>query len=147
MTRESKGPQMTPFTEPTGNVVGAGDFRTDGIRAVLNTTRCRACGTAWFPARTQCAACASGDMTPEPSADTGTVYASTVVRIGPARFSAPYVLTYTDIGDIRVLAHYAGDSAPAPGTPVQLRLTVIGSDDNGPVMSYGVAPTTQGANL
>jgi uncharacterized OB-fold protein len=130
----------TGYLPPTGNVVAAGDFLTDGTRAVLRITRCRDCGSAWFPARTQCSTCASRNVVAELTPDTGTVYASTVVQIAPPGFQAPYVLSYTDIGDVRALTHASTDAALPPGTAVQVRLTTIGADYNGPVLSYGVAP-------
>lgn len=133
-------PHRPDYQPPTGNIVRAGDFLTDGTRAVLRITRCRECGSAWFPARTQCSTCASRDVASELTPDTGTVYASTVVRIAPPGFQAPYVLSYTDIGDVRALMHASADAALLPGTEVQVRLTTIGAGDGGPVLSYGVAP-------
>ena len=38
------------FAPPTGGAVGAENFLTDGIRAVLRVTRCHNCAGMWFPA-------------------------------------------------------------------------------------------------
>jgi uncharacterized OB-fold protein len=131
------------FSPPTGRVVGADLFRTDGARAGLRVTRCRDCASAWFPALAQCASCASLDVADELSSSTGTTYASTVVQIGPARFEPPYVVAYVDVDDVRVLAHVRGDTALPPGTPVELRVGQIGADENGPLWSYTVVPTSE----
>jgi uncharacterized protein len=145
MTHERKGTTMpNSFAPPTGRVVGADNFLTDGTHAVLRVTRCRHCGSAWFPARTQCSTCASRDVTEELTSSTGTAYASTVVQIAPPRFHAPYVLAYVDIDGVRVLAHAETSTALEPGTPVQLRLAPIGADEDGQLLSYTVAPTTEG---
>jgi len=133
------------FAPPTGRVVGAQNFLTDGAHAALRVTRCRNCGSAWFPARTQCSTCASHDVVEDLTSSSGTAYASTVVRVGPPRFDAPYVLAYVDVDGVRVLTHVQSDTAVAPGTPVELRLATIGADEDGPLQSYVAAPTSEGA--
>jgi uncharacterized protein len=133
------------FVPPTGRVVGAENFLTDGTNAVLRVTRCRNCGSGWFPARSQCSTCASREVTEDVTSSSGTAYASTVVRIGPPRFQAPYVLAYVDVDGVRVLTHVDSDDVLAPGTLVELRLATIGADEEGPLQSYAVAPTLEGA--
>jgi len=133
------------FALPTGRFVGAENFLTDGTRAALRIARCRNCGSAWFPARSQCSVCASRDVVEDLTSSSGTAYASTVVRVGPPRFDAPYVLAYVDVGGVRVLTHVQSDTALAPGTPVELRLATIGHDEDGQLQSYVAAPTSEGA--
>lgn len=132
------------FVPPAGRAVGAQNFLTDGTRAVLRVTRCRDCGAAWFPARAQCSTCASRDLTDELTSTSGIAYASSVVRIGPPGFAAPYVLAYVDVDGVRVLAHAESAEALPPGTPVELRVATIGADEDGPVLSYAVAPISEG---
>ena len=132
------------FAPPTGGAVGAENFLTDGIRAVLRVTRCHNCAGMWFPPRDQCSTCASRDVTGELTSSSGIAYASSVVRIGPPRFQAPYVLAYVDIDGVRVLAHVDSSEALPPGTPVELRPATIGADEDGPVLSYAVAPIMKG---
>lgn len=134
------------FGPPTGRVTGADHFLTDGTRAVLRVTRCRQCGSSWFPARAQCCTCASLDVAEELTTTEGTAYASTVVQIGPRQFRPPYVLSYVDVDGVRLLAHTTTTSALAPGTPVALRLAEIGADQDGPMYSYAVSPTTEEVN-
>jgi uncharacterized protein len=147
MTQEGHEMPTIPdsYAPPTGRIVGAENFLTDGTHAVLRITRCRECGSAWFPARTQCSTCASRNLTEELTPSTGTAYASTVVQIGPPRFQAPYVLAYVDVDGVRVLAHAQTSAALEPGTPVELRLAAIGADEDGPLLSYTVVPTEKGA--
>ena len=114
------------FAPPAERAIGAENFLTDGTLAVLRITRCRDCGSAWFPARAQCSTCASRDMSEELTSTSGIAYASSVVRIGPPGFEAPYVLAYVDLDGVRLLAHAESAEALTPGTPVELRLATIG---------------------
>lgn len=140
-----KGNAMTnSFAPPTGEVVGAENFLTDGTRVVLRVTKCRNCGSAWFPARTQCSTCASRDVTQGQTSTSGIAYASSVVRIAPSGFDAPYALAYVDIDGVRVLTHVESTEALPPGTPVELRLAIIGTGEDGPLRSYAAAPSTEG---
>lgn len=129
------------FAPPTGRVIGAEHYLTDGHRAVLRVTHCRDCGRRWFPARAQCSHCASWRVDDAVTSSTGTAYACTVVRIGPSRFGPPYALAYVDIDGVRLLAHLVATDALAPGTPVELRQAPIAADDQGPLLSYAVAAT------
>ncbi|WP_435070352.1 Zn-ribbon domain-containing OB-fold protein [Amycolatopsis thermoflava] len=119
----------------TEHIVGGAWIRRDGDRVTLTITRCRACDARWFPPSDVCSHCASHDVRDEPTGESGVVYASTVVRAGPATYRPPYVLSYVDIDGVRVLAHATGE-ALAPGTPVRLGLGEIGRTDAGPLMSY-----------
>ena len=120
----------------TGTVVTEGNFVTEGPRVRLRVTRCLDCRESWFPALAQCAACGSLRTSPEVTGTTGTVYASTVVRIGPGRFEAPYVLAYLDVDGVRVLARVVASEALVAGTDVELRLGRIGATENGALTSY-----------
>ncbi|WP_158169359.1 Zn-ribbon domain-containing OB-fold protein [Mycolicibacterium smegmatis] len=127
------------FTSPTGRVIGAEHYLTDGYRAVLRVTHCRACDRRWFPARAQCSHCASWEVDDAVTSSSGTAYASTVVRVGPTRFGPPYPLAYVDIDGVRLLAHVAAADALPPGTPVELRHAPIAADEQGALLSYAVA--------
>jgi uncharacterized OB-fold protein len=132
------------FAPPDATAIGAEHFLTDGTRVVLRVTRCTECGQAWFPARAQCSNCASRNVIEELTSSAGTTYACTVVQIGPARFHPPYALAYVDVDGVRLLVHVAGSTAAlVPGTPVDLVLAPIGSDDRGPLLSYAVTASTR----
>jgi uncharacterized protein len=141
-----KGSTMQPdsaFAPPPSSAVGAQHFLTDGTRVMLRITRCRDCQSSWFPARAQCSNCASWNVDEETTSSSGTAYASTVVRVGPHQFHAPYTLAYVDVDGVRVLAHTTADDALVPGTPVDLIFAPIGADDDGPLVSYAVAVSAQ----
>ena len=129
----------------TGRVVGGEWIRREGDRVALAISRCRQCNATWFPPRDMCSTCASLDVEQTVSGHRGVTYASTVVRIGPPGFQAPYVLAYVDIDGARVLAHVDADEALMPGTPVELGIGPIGGDSDGELTSYLAAATTGGA--
>jgi hypothetical protein len=86
----------------------------------LTISVCPRCGSRWFPARELCSTCARDGLVAQRTGDRGVAYASTVVRIAPAGFTAPYVLSYVDVDGVRVLVRTDGDTALVPGTPVTL---------------------------
>ncbi|MEV5384495.1 OB-fold domain-containing protein [Streptomyces sp. NPDC052721] len=132
-----------PSPQPTRTArrVGADWTHQDGERTTLTITVCRTCSARWFPPRDTCSTCASTDVGDVTSDTRGTVYASSVVRIAPRGFQAPYVLTYVDISGVRLLAHSPGrDQALAPGTAVRLTVAPIADSVEGAVMSYAVTP-------
>jgi hypothetical protein len=131
-------------TSDTGHLVGAAWIRRERGRVELTITRCSACDARWFPPRDVCSQCASTDVHVETSLDHGVVYASTVVRAGPAAFRPPYVLSYVDVNGVRVLAHVTTQDLLPPGTPVRLAVGEIGQTGAGPLMSYVVTPVVEG---
>jgi uncharacterized OB-fold protein len=124
-------------------------YVTDDTGTRLVISLCPRCGSRWFPARTICSACAHDQLTEARTGRDGTAYASTVVRIAPASFTAPYVLSYIDIDGVRILAHTEADPddpAPlAPGTPVTLTSGPIRRDGDADVVSYRVRITEESA--
>lgn len=125
------------MTHPDSDRLVGGDWITrDGDDVRLTLTACRACGAQWFPPRDTCSACASDDVATVSSPHEGTVYASTMVRIGPAAFDPPYPLAYVDIGPVRVLTHLRTKDAVPPGTPVRLAVDRIGDG----IRSYVATP-------
>jgi len=102
-------------------------------RTTLTISVCPHCRSRWFPAREFCSRCGRDGLDEQQTGDRGVAYASTVVRIAPAGFTAPYVLSYVDVDGVRILAQTDADDALVPGTPVVL----IG----GPIRdSYCVTP-------
>ncbi|MFI1469227.1 Zn-ribbon domain-containing OB-fold protein [Streptomyces wuyuanensis] len=124
--------------------VGAGWTHQDGSRTTLTVTVCRNCSGRWFPPREVCSTCASSDVENTESDTEGRVYASTVVRIAPPGFEAPYVLAYVDISGVRLLAHSpSSDRALAPDTPVRLTVAPIAPLGEGRLTSYAVVPLNE----
>lgn len=131
-------PQSPPSADRR---VGAEWTHQDAERTTLTVTVCHSCSARWFPPREACSTCASDDVENVESDTRGRVYASTVVRIAPRGFQAPYVLAYVDIGGVRILAHSpTSEDALDPDTPVRLTVARIADGDEGPLMSYAVTP-------
>jgi uncharacterized OB-fold protein len=86
----------------------------------LTISTCPRCGSRWFPAREVCSRCGRDGLDEQQTGGRGVAYASTVVRIAPAGFTAPYVLSYVDVDGVRILAQTDAGDALAPGTPVVL---------------------------
>ncbi|KUN54921.1 hypothetical protein AQJ46_49695 [Streptomyces canus] len=141
---------MRNETAPTGVAtrVVAAEYFTHGDDGVhLRITECRNCSSRWFPPGAICSRCAGTNLTDVNSGTTGVAYASTVVRVGPPGFPAPYVLSYVDIDGVRVLAHTEGDSALTPDTPVALTLGEVGNEDGTPLVSYVARAISDGVGI
>lgn len=111
------------------HTIGSEYFEAHAGGVALRISRCRTCDAKWFPAREQCSTCASRDIETTLSSSSGTAYASTVVRIGPPGFEAPYVLAYVDIDGVRLLAQVASATeALVPDTPVTVTCAPITPD-------------------
>lgn len=121
---------MSAQTRAARRFLGASGVRPDGT-PILTISVCPRCTARWFPPREICSACAHDELEPVDAGRDGIAYASTVVRIGPPGFAAPYVLSYVDVDGVRLLAHtdVAGTEEPealAPGTPVVFTAGPIG---------------------
>ncbi|WP_162486143.1 OB-fold domain-containing protein [Arthrobacter sp. Rue61a] len=121
-------------------VVAGEYFTEEADGAHLRITHCHACESRWFPPVSICSRCAGTDLADVASGTTGVTYASTVVRVGPREFPAPYVLSYVDIDGVRILAHTESGDALVPGTPVELAVGQIGESEGTPLISYVAHP-------
>ena len=78
---------------------------TDFINALkqgkVMTTRCKKCGTSYFPPKMDCPKCLSSDVEWFEIKDNGKLMTYTVVNYGPSGFEddAPYILAIGDFGD------------------------------------------------
>lgn len=113
---------MTTEISSESRIVGASVIHPDGT-PVITISVCPRCACRWFPSRAVCSGCAHDQMDSVEARSDGVAYASSVVRIGPPGFTAPYILSYVDIAGVRVLAHTnpidPEDPQPlAPDTPV-----------------------------
>ncbi len=110
---------------------------------VMVISCCRFCGSRWFPARDVCSACAHDQLDRCEAGANAVAYASSVVRIGPEGFSAPYVLSYVDFDGVRALVHTdprdpANPQPLPPDTPVTFTSGPIGVDRDVQLTSYRV---------
>lgn len=85
-------------------------------------TRCRACGTHFFPRRAICARCLSTETEIVPLSGRGVLYTYTVVHQSTPEFRTPYVLGYVDLPEgVRVLAPLA----EIPADEVRIGMTLL----------------------
>ena len=75
------------------------------------TTRCKKCGTAYFPPKMDCPGCLNSDVEWFEIADTGKLVTYTVVHYGPSGFEdeAPYTLAIADFDGLRVFGRISKD--------------------------------------
>lgn len=106
----------------------------------LAGTRCRRCGTYFFPRRTVCAQCLSEETETVPLSHRGVLYTFTVVYQSTPEFKTPYILGYADLSErVRVLAPLAEIEVDRVqiGMPLQLRVEPVRTDAQGrAVMGY-----------
>ncbi|WP_218021675.1 Zn-ribbon domain-containing OB-fold protein [Nocardia harenae] len=136
----------TESSTPATEVVAGAYFTHDDGGVRLRITECHTCHSRWFPPVSICSHCAGTDVADIESGPTGVAYASTVVRVGPPGFPAPYVLSYVDIDGVRLLAHTAADAALTPDTTVRLELGEIGDRNGTTLLSYVARPLPHDIN-
>jgi len=90
-------------------------------------TRCKKCGTSYFPPRVDCPSCLSSDVEWLEVKEKGKLLTYTVVNYGPTGFEAdaPYTLALGEFDGIQILARLSRD---------------IKQDDIKPGMSLTVSP-------
>jgi len=124
-----------------------GLFEEDAGRARLLGSRCRACGTPYFPATERCRHPDCGDSQIEDAAfgPLGTLWSYSVQNYpppAPARYDLPYVpyaLAVVDLAEgPRVVGRLTGDTTSLRvGAPVELVLAPLcHSDDGGDLITW-----------
>ncbi len=80
------------------------DFLTYLEQGKVMTTRCKKCGTAYFPPKSDCPRCLSSDVEWFEIKGPGKLLTYTVVAYGPAGFEndAPYSLGIADFQGVRL---------------------------------------------
>jgi len=75
------------------------------------TTRCKKCGTAYFPPKMDCPGCLNSDVEWFEIADAGKLVTYTTVYYGPSGFEdeAPYTLAIADFDGLRVFGRISKD--------------------------------------
>jgi uncharacterized OB-fold protein len=110
---ETRNPELG-----TGAAAAARPFRKGlftfpipvGAAACLLGSRCRECGTSFFPPRQICPRCMKeGILETVPLSPRGTLYTYTVIRQAPPRYPVPYAVGYVDLPEgVRVFAQLDG---------------------------------------
>jgi uncharacterized OB-fold protein len=97
------------------------------------TTRCKQCGTAYFPPKMDCPSCLDSDVEWFEIADKGKLVTYTIVHYGPSGFEdeAPYTLAIADFDGVRVFGRMSKDideNAIVPGMDVSVVPAKSGED-------------------
>ena len=82
----------------------ASDFVSYLEKGKVMATRCRKCGTNYFPPRLDCSKCLGSDVEWFEIKENGKLVTYTVVNYGPTGFEsdAPYTLAIADFNGVRV---------------------------------------------
>jgi uncharacterized OB-fold protein len=89
----------------------ASDFLSYLEQGKVMATRCRRCGTNYFPPRMDCPKCIGGDIEWFEIKGNGKLVTYTVVNYGPTGFEedAPYTLAIADFDRMRVFGRLSKD--------------------------------------
>jgi uncharacterized OB-fold protein len=101
---------------------------------------CQSCGTRAFPFAPICSNCMSEEMQREPMSNQGTLYAYTIVHVGPKAWEKPYAIGYVDLDNgVRVFSHLRG--AVAIGQAIEIAVAEIGKNAAGaPITTFVFQP-------
>ena len=108
----------------------------------LESSKCRGCGTVWFPPRLVCAECGKRDFEPHKLSDSGKVTTFTVIRVAPSKFcdEAPYAIGIVELeGGVAVQCQIA-DCAPEDlriGMPVKIEFRKVKQEGEAGIICYG----------
>jgi uncharacterized protein len=84
---------------------------------------CTQCQMRAFPPAEICSNCLSEDLAQVELPRDGTLYASSIIRVGPKTRTVPYGVGYVDLaGDVRVFVHFDPANPLAPGDEVHLHV-------------------------
>ncbi len=103
----------------------ASDFVNYLEQGKVMATRCRKCGTNYFPPRLDCSKCLRGNTEWFEISGNGKLVTYTVVSYGPTGFEAdaPYTLAIADFNGVRVFGRLSKDikeNEIAPGMTVKV---------------------------
>jgi uncharacterized OB-fold protein len=89
------------------------------------TTRCKKCGTAYFPPKMDCPSCIDSEVEWFEIKNNGTLVTYSVVHYGPSGFEdeAPYTIAISDFDGVRVFGRMSKDVEEAdiqPGMAVKV---------------------------
>lgn len=89
----------------------AADFVAYLEKGKVMTTRCKKCGTGFFPPKMDCPSCLTSDVEWFEIKGTGKLATHAVVNYGPSGFEndAPYTLAVADFGGLRVFGRLSRD--------------------------------------
>ena len=101
-------------------------------------TRCKSCGTLYFPPKMDCPSCLKSDTEWVEVKNPGKLIAYSVVNYGPAGFEedAPYIIAVAEFGDgVRIFSRLSKDIKEADTKP-EMKLKVVVAKLAGDRISY-----------
>jgi len=104
--------------------------------ATLMGGRCVDCGNETFPRTPVCASCMGENIAAAAMPGQGTLYAFSTVHVAAKKWKKPMRIGYVDLPNrARVFTHLEGENL-AIGDEVEVALSVVGEDDEGPIESF-----------
>ncbi len=103
----------------------------------LLVSKCKGCGSQWFPQKEICPTCFSQEREIVPLEGEGEIYSYTTLTVTSKRFQAPLNIAYVDYpGDVRVCGQIVGDDIQI-GKKAKLIFDKIAQEKDGTdVFSY-----------
>lgn len=107
----------------------------DEVRLLIS--KCKGCGSQWFPMKDICPNCFSQELDVKQLEGEGEVYSFTTLTVTSKRFEAPLDIAYVDFpNDVRVCGQISGEDIQI-GKKVKLVFGKIAQEKNGTdVYSY-----------
>jgi uncharacterized OB-fold protein len=108
-----------------------------GDKSYIIGSKCRVCGTTFFPKRPACRVCQRDDtMGDVPLSTRGKINSFTLIYVAPVGFEAPYMQAYVDLPEkIRLYSIITGcelkDDALTLGQEVELVIDKLSVDEHG----------------
>ena len=108
-----------------------------GDKSYIIGSKCRVCGTTFFPKRPVCRVCQQdGTMEEVPLSTRGKINSFTLIYVAPVGFEAPYMQAYVDLPEgIRLYSIITGcelkDDALSLGQEVELVIDKVAVDEHG----------------
>jgi uncharacterized OB-fold protein len=111
-------------------------------RPTLLGGRCTRCETRMFPRAEVCPSCMGDPVAEEEMPRAGTLYAYSVLHVGPKRFRRPLAVGYVDLPNgVRVFSHLEAHETLATGGEVELDMADVGQEPDGrPIRSFVFKP-------
>jgi uncharacterized OB-fold protein len=122
------------------------EIHPDGTGNLLGS-RCRVCGSHFFPVREACSGCLSDDLEMVRFSTRGALYTYSVVHQSTPAFEVPYVLGYVDFPEgVRIMGQITGCEIEDVhiGMALELSLEPFGEDEEGnPLTGYRFRPVEE----
>ncbi|MFH1312427.1 MAG: Zn-ribbon domain-containing OB-fold protein [Candidatus Eisenbacteria bacterium] len=105
-------------------------------------SKCKSCGTVWFPPRLICAGCGKREFEDVTLAKTGKVQTFTIIRVAPTEFrdEAPFAVGVVKLDDGVIIQCQIVDCLPdkiKTGMPVKIEFRKVKQEGEAGIINYG----------